>query len=208
MKRNEERPPVFLLEERTSSPLDEADLVRQAKEDPEAFGLLYERYVARVYRYCFYRTGDVQDAEDLTARTFYRMLKHLPRYQERGLPFGAWVYRIAHNVVANWLRDRSRHPVVGLERVGKVPAPEGDLVAHLEDLEEREALMQAIRRLPPDRQTLLYLKFVEEMSNAEIGVILGRSEGAVKSLYHRTLVELRRQLRGEEENGSAGNPGE
>ncbi|MDW7992692.1 MAG: sigma-70 family RNA polymerase sigma factor [Anaerolineae bacterium] len=206
MKRNEERPLVFSSNEGNAPPLDEVELVRRAKEDPEAFGLLYERYVTRVYRYFFYRTGDVQDAEDLTARTFYRILKHLPRYQERGLPFSAWVYRIAHNVVANWLRDRSRHPVVGLESLRGIPTPEGDLIARLEEREEQEALIQAIRRLPPDRQELLYLKFVEEMSNAEIGAILGRSEGAIKSLYHRTLVELRRQLRGEEEDEPLGNP--
>lgn len=207
MKRNEEQSLVFLSNEGTLSSLDEAELVRRAKEDPEAFGILYERYVARVYRYFFYRTGDVQDAEDLTARTFYRILKHLPRYQERGLPFSAWVYRIAHNVVANWLRDRSRHPVVGLESLKAIPAPDADLAARLEDWEEQEALVQAIRRLPPDRQELLYLKFVEEMSNAEIGAVLGRSEGAIKSLYHRTLVELRRQLRGEEEDGNSGDSG-
>lgn len=205
MKRNEAHPPVFLLEEKPP-PADEAELVRRAKEDPEAFELLYKRYVTRLYRYFYYRTGNVQDAEDLTAQTFYRMLKHLPRYQERGLPFGAWVYRIAHNAVANWLRDRSRHPVVGLENARRSAAPEADLISRLEEQEEQEALIRAIRSLPPDRQELLYLKFVEEMSNAQIGAIMGRSEGAIKSLYHRTLVELRRQLRGEEENGDAGNP--
>ncbi len=206
MRRNEEHPPVFLPVEEKSPPVNEAELVRRAKEDPEAFGLLYERYVTRLYRYFYYRTGNAQDAEDLTARTFYRMLKHLPRYQERGLPFGAWVYRIAHNIVANWLRDRSRHPVVSLESARGMPAPEADLISRLEAKEEQEALLRAVRSLAPDRQELLYLKFVEEMSNAQIGAIMGRSEGAIKSLYHRTLVELRQQLRGEEEHERPGDP--
>ncbi len=176
------------------SPGDEAELVERAKRDPEAFGLLYERYVAQIYRYLYYRTGNHQDAEDLTARTFYRALEHLPRYQERGLPFSAWLYRIAHNVVANWLRDRSRRPVVSLDYIAAWSGAEGDPQESLEEREERERLLRAFRSLPPERRELLILKFVEEMSNAQIGAIMGRSEGAVKSLYHRTLLELRKYL--------------
>ncbi|MCS7178892.1 MAG: sigma-70 family RNA polymerase sigma factor [Anaerolineae bacterium] len=178
-------------------PLDnEAELVRRARHDPEAFGLLYERYVAQIYRYLYYRTGNPQDAEDLTARTFYRALEHLPRYQERGVPFSAWLYRIAHNIVVNWLRDRSRRPVVALEHVAAQSGPEGDPLQTLETQEERERLLQAFYSLPPERQELLILKFVEGMTNAQIGEILGRSEGAIKSLYHRTLLDLREKLEG------------
>ncbi|MBC7226515.1 MAG: sigma-70 family RNA polymerase sigma factor [Thermoflexales bacterium] len=176
-------------------PSDERELVERAKRDPEAFGLLYERYVAQIYRYLYYRTGNPQDAEDLTARTFYRALEHLPRYQERGLPFTAWLYRIAHNIVVNWQRDRRRRPVIALDQV--VTRTTGsDPQEILEEEEERERLMRALRALAPDRQELLILKFVEGMSNAQIGAIMGRSEGAVKSLYHRTLLELKRNLEG------------
>ncbi len=104
---------------------DERELIERAKRDPEAFDLLYERYVAQIYRYLYYRTGNSQDAEDLTARTFYRALEHLHRYQERGLPFTAWLYRIAHNIVVNWQRDRRRRPVVALDYV-VTRAAEGD----------------------------------------------------------------------------------
>ncbi len=180
---------------------NEAELIAQAKKDPEAFGLLYERYVGRIYRYLYYRTGNQEDAEDLTARTFYRALKSLPRYQDRGLPFGAWLYRIAHNVVANWLRDRSRRPVVALEALGSSASREHGPLEALEEQEERELLLQAVRCLPPERQELLILKFVEGLSNAEIGAVMGRSEGAIKSLYHRTLVALRAALAGEERGG-------
>ncbi|MFQ6057472.1 MAG: sigma-70 family RNA polymerase sigma factor [Anaerolineae bacterium] len=172
----------------------EDSLVERAKEDPVAFGLLYERYVEKIYNYIFHRTGNRHDAEDLTARTFYRALTNIRSYTNRGVPFSAWLYRIAHNLVANWHRDQSRRQVISLDelivagRRRSVP----DQVA--EQREEEHALQEAIRRLHPDRQLLLILKFSEGMSNAEIGQIMGRSEGAIKSLYHRTLMALRADL--------------
>ena len=188
-------------------PIDERELVERAKRDPEAFGLLYERYVAQIYRYLYYRTGNPQDAEDLTARTFYRALEHLPRYQERGLPFTAWLYRIAHNIVVNWQRDRRRRPVIALDRVVTYAGAEGDPQGALEEQEDREQLLRAFRRLSPERQELLILKFVEGMSNAQIGAIMGRSEGAIKSLYHRTLLELKKNLEGTEDGGARSDTG-
>lgn len=181
-------------EEIGTEEISDSELLAQAKEDPEAFGILYERYVARIYRYLYYRTGNSQDAEDLTARTFYRALRSLPRYQDRGLPFTAWLYRIAHNAVANWMRDRSRRPVVALDAVGGTSSHERQPHEAVEKREEEERLLQAVRRLPTERQELLILKLVEGMSNAEIGAVMGRSEGAVKSLYHRTLVALREEM--------------
>ncbi|MBN1956014.1 MAG: sigma-70 family RNA polymerase sigma factor [Anaerolineae bacterium] len=172
----------------------DSELIARAKEEPEAFGSLYERYVKQIYRYHYYRTGNTHDAEDLTARTFYRALKALPRYQDRGFPFAAWLYRIAHNVVANWLRDQSRRPVVALDAVTTLIAPSRGPHAVAEAEEEKDRLLEAVRRLSPERQELLILKFVEARSNAEIGEIMGRTEGAIKSLYHRTLVALREQL--------------
>jgi RNA polymerase sigma-70 factor (ECF subfamily) len=173
---------------------DESELVARAKNDRAAFGLLYERYVRQIYNYIYYRTGNVQDAEDLTARVFQRAGQHLPRYTDRGLPFTAWLYRIAHNVVANWHRDEARRQSLPLNGAAltdlRAEAPEETL----EDHHERERLLRAIRRLPGERQQLLILKFVEQMSNAEIGAIMNRSEGAVKSLYHRTLLALRDEL--------------
>jgi RNA polymerase sigma-70 factor (ECF subfamily) len=175
-------------------PADEARLVEQAKNDPVAFGELYERYVKRIYNYIYYRTGNEHDAEDLTARVFFRALENIDRYTVRGLPFSAWLYRIAHNLVANWHRDRSRQKVSPLDDVVVrglwAEAPE----TLAEGREERDQLLTAIRRLPDERQQLLLLKFVERMSNAEIGLVMGRSEGAVKSLYHRTLLSLRDDL--------------
>ena len=173
---------------------DESGLVERAKTDPEAFGILYGRYVNKVYSYIYYRVGNHHDAEDLTARTFHRALDHIDRYVQRGAPFSAWLYRIAHNLVANWHRDHSRRKVVSLEDVNLSP-PLREGPQHLaEQREEENELLAAVRRLPADRQQLLILKFVEEMSNTQIGLVMGRSEGAIKSLYHRTLLSLREML--------------
>ena len=179
------------LKSRDLSRLDDSALVELAKERQEAFGVLYERYVEKIYRYIYYRTGNHHDAEDLTAAVFHRALAHIETYTERGVPFQAWLYRIAHNLVANWHRDRGRRKIIPLEEFVSsglhFEAPD----TQVEDEEERRQLLAAIERLPEERQQLLLLKFVSQLSNAEIGEILDRTEGAIKSLYHRTLIALR-----------------
>lgn len=177
---------------------DEVVLVEEAKTDPDAFGLLYERYVNKIYSYIYYRTGNHHDAEDLTAKVFHQALAHIPRYVHRGSPFSSWLYRIAHNLVANWHRDHGRRQVVSIDQLAVVGSQGDDgPFQQVVEGEQRDALLAAIRCLPPDRQQLLILKFVERLPNAEIGQTMGRSEGAIKSLYHRTLVALRRELAGE-----------
>lgn len=173
---------------------EDAVLTRASQGDRDSFGQLYEHYVERIFNYVYYRTGNIHDAEDLTARVFQRAMKHIVNYTDRGVPFSAWLYRIAHNLVANWYRDRSRKQEIPLDDlpilIAKGDHPEKNLVRS----QEQEALLRMIRTLPSERQNLLILKFVEDLSNAEIGSIMGRSEGAVKSLYHRTLLALRDQL--------------
>ena len=185
---------------------DDSELVARAKEDPEVFGLLYERYVDKIYTYLYYRTGSREDAEDLTARTFYRALNSFHRYQDRGLPISAWLYRIAHNLMANWHRDQSRHPQVPLEDLNLVGSSGRAPEEAAERNETREIVLEAIRSLPPDRQQLLILKYGEQMSNAEIGQVMDRTEGAIKSLYHRTLLALRKEMSGQGFSAS-GTPG-
>jgi len=172
----------------------ERALIERAKKDPAAFGILYERYVDKIYNYVYYRTGSRHDAEDLTARTFYQALANIGRYEQRGMPFSTWLYRIAHNLVANWHRDRSRRKLIPLDELAMATQDEDSPEPLAEAEEERRALLDAIRRLPPERQQLLILKFVEGMPNAEIGRVMGRSEGAIKSLYYRTLIALREDL--------------
>lgn len=173
---------------------EERLLIERAQKDPLAFAELYQRYVDRVYNYIYQRTGNHHDAEDLTARTFLKALVHLERYQFKGIPFSAWLYRIAHNAVANWYRDRHRHPMVSLDALVGYSRDEERPEDAAQAQEERKALLDAIRRLPAERQQLLILKFSEGLTNAQIGQIMDRSEGAIKSLYHRTLLALRQEL--------------
>lgn len=180
--------------------LSEDESIRLAADgDTDAFSRLYERYVTRIYNYIFYRTGNPAEAEDLTSRVFHRALHHIQHYDNRGVPFSAWLYRIAHNLVANWHRDNSRRKEVPLDDYTQHPhraqMPEASVV----DNQEMEDLLKVIRRMPPERQQLLILKFVEGMSNQEVATIMMRSEGAIKSLYHRTLMALRDELAKQEE---------
>jgi RNA polymerase sigma-70 factor (ECF subfamily) len=172
---------------------EEAKLIQKVKKNPKAFGELYDRHIRKIYTYLFYRTGNHEDAEDLTSKVFQKAYMHLPAYEHQGLPFSAWLYRIAHNTVANWYRDQSRRKVVGLDETARFSSEEEpDVLA--ESSAEREVLLQVVRALPPERQQILILKFAEGYSNMEIGQVLGRSEGAIKSLYHRTLLVLREEM--------------
>ncbi len=173
---------------------EEQALIERARHDPLAFGELYEHYVDRIYNYLYQRTGNHFDAEDLTARTFMRALSNLDRYTFRGVPFSAWLYRIAHNAHANWYRHRQRHQMVSLEAFNGHPEDSGALEDLTQGRIEKKALLDAIRQLPSDRQELLILKFSEGLTNAAIAEIMGRTEGAIKSLYHRTLLSLRHEL--------------
>jgi RNA polymerase sigma-70 factor (ECF subfamily) len=159
--------------------------------DYDAFGDLYQENIQKIYNYIYYRTGNRSDAEDLTARVFQRALRHIRTYRRTEVPFSAWLYRIAHNLVANFYRDNNRKREVPIEEQ-EFNLPQAE---HLETTliknEQVESLLQIIRKMPSDRQLVIILKFIEDMSNMEIARILGRSEGAVKSLYHRTLLDLR-----------------
>lgn len=186
--------------------MEDSELIKRAKTDNDAFGQLYERYVDKIYNYVYYRTGNVADAEDLTARVFMRAMKHIVNYDDRGVPFSAWLYRIAHNLVANWHRDRSRRKIMSLDDVSHWNFHEEGPESLTQFSEDREALLATIRRLPADRQELLILKFVERLSNKEIGDIMDRSEGAIKSLYHRTLLSLREEIQSKQDQALRSKP--
>lgn len=180
---------------------DDLALQLSAQGDKEAFGVLYERYITRIYSYVYYRTGSECDAEDLTAKVFHRAYNHIGSYVNNGVPFSAWLYRIAHNLVANWHRDNSRKKEIPLDEhpdiIHNNQQPETEVIQG----QEVEQLMKILRKLPPERQQLLILKFVDQLSNAEVGIIMGRSEGAIKSLYHRTLYGLKDDVNiGESQN--------
>jgi RNA polymerase sigma-70 factor (ECF subfamily) len=178
--------------------VDEAALIELAKSDPEAFGELYERNVDRIYSYIYYRIGNAEDAEDLTARTFYQALGGIHRYVEKGVPFVAWLYRIAHNLVANHHRMHSRWRMASLEDVELAARPAERPERAAETSERYRALLAAIRRQPEERQRLLIMKFADRLSNQEIGRVMGRTESSIKSLYFRTLKSLKADLEARE----------
>ena len=173
---------------------EESRLVEEAKKDPTTFGVLYERYVDRIYAYIYHRVGNAQDSEDLTARTFYRALEKLHTYEDRGLPFSAWLFRIAHNLVANWHRDRGRRRFLSFDKLWSYSQDQELPEKWVEQEEANQALWEAIERLPTDRKNLLLYKFGSHLSNLEIGQMMNKSEGAIKSLYFRTLAALRKDM--------------
>ena len=187
-------PPEVVTAVSSNEHVNEAALIERAKTDSEAFGQLYQRYVDRIYNYIYYRVGNANEAEDLTARTFFQALKKIGSYENRGIPFSAWLYRIAHNLVANWHRQQSRHKSIPLEDLAVVRSKRPDPSQMAEKRETQGELISAIHQLADDRQQLLILKFVERLPNAEIGKVMGRTESSIKSLYHRTLITLRDDL--------------
>ncbi|MDQ3128732.1 MAG: sigma-70 family RNA polymerase sigma factor [Chloroflexota bacterium] len=180
-------------------------LVEAAQRDLLAFDALYRRYLAQVYSYAFYELGDHHEAEDATERTFLAALTSLGRFEERARPadgegastFRVWLFQIARNAVANQRRGRRRHPQAPLEAAALVADPL-DIEAGAAARDDASAAYQAVGRLPADRRRALVLRFVEEMSTAEIAGILGRSEGAVRVLIHRALRSVARDLNGRE----------
>lgn len=173
---------------------DENAVSLASQGNPEAFSYLYEKNVTRIYNYIYYRIGSASDAEDITSRVFYRAFGHINSYIEKGVPFSAWLYRIAHNLIANWHRDNLRRKEVPLEDHYDLPVRTDQPEKMLEKNQEMELLLRGIRRISADRQQLILLKYLENLSNAEIAVIMGRSEGAIKSLYHRALIALREEM--------------
>ena len=183
------------MQEKDREAITDENAVRLAcGGDPEAFSYLYEKNVTRIYNYIFYRIGSATDAEDITSRVFYRAFGHINNYVEKGVPFSAWLYRIAHNLIANWHRDNLRRKEVPLEDHLDLPQKIDQPERMLEKNQEMAQLLKAIRRISPDRQQLILLKYLEDLSNAEIALIMGRSEGAIKSLYHRALIALREEM--------------
>ena len=177
-------------------------LVEAAQRDPARFEALYRRYLAQVYSYAYYELGNHHDAEDATERTFLSALTNLGRFEERARPadgegastFRVWLFRIARNAVANQRRTERRHPTAPLEAAPLAADPldvEGDAAAR----EDAAEAWLAVGRLPADRRRALVLRFVDEMSTAEIAGVLGRSEGAVRVLIHRALRTVARELR-------------
>jgi RNA polymerase sigma-70 factor (ECF subfamily) len=172
---------------------DQLDVLA-AQADRAAFAILYRRYLDRVYGYAFYQLGDHHDAEDATERIFLAALRALPSFRDQGSTFRAWLFRIAHNTVANAHRSRARRPAEPLPDWFEPPSADADparLVALADELHE---VRHAIERMSEDRRQVILLRFVDELSTSEIAEVLDRTPGAVRVLLHRSLRELAARL--------------
>jgi RNA polymerase sigma-70 factor (ECF subfamily) len=168
------------------------------------FSELYKSHLRDVYSYSYYRVGNHHDAEDLTEQTFLQAYRHFERAQResKGRPLRPWLIRIAHNLAANYYRDRSRRPQTQLDDAAILsePHPTDEIVEQREELEE---VLAGVANLPDDRREALIMRFALDMDNREIARALGRSEGATKVLIHRAIKQLDENLKeaGSDERG-------
>ena len=179
------------------SNLQEADdselIARAAIGDREAFGALYERYVFRVFRHVYYLTSDPHTAEDLTAQTFLNALEAIPRNEVRGVPFLAWLLRIAYNLTLNHkkVRKNGTAPLPDtLETEGTIYSPE----ASCEAKADGERVWEGVRRLRGDQRQVIVMRFIDGLSYPDIARVLGKNIGAVRVIQYRALCALRRRL--------------
>src|SRR3982750_1553186 len=170
------------------------DLVARAQQgDREALEELYLIHFDRIYSYLHVSVGNRHDAEDLTTQTFLKMLEKIGSFKWQSAPFSAWLFRIAHNLAMDHFRGRRRWQPE--EEVPEQPGEE-EPSAELEAMQSigRESMLKLIDRLSPEQQQVLTLKFVFNLPNAEVAAILDKTEGAIKSLQHRALVSLQKQI--------------
>lgn len=163
--------------------------------DTVAMGWLYDRYFDRIYRYVLLKIGSPEEAEDLAGQVFLRMIESIAGFQWQGSTFAAWLYRIAHNLMVDSLRQRARRPQVDIALLAHVLLAEtGDPHAWAEAADVRGHLRTALGRLTDLQAQVIALKFGGGLSNAEVGQILGRSEGAIKALQFSALQNLYKWL--------------
>jgi len=172
---------------------DEELLIRWAKQgDQEAFAQLYEEHFDKIFRYVALKIGDRMEAEDITQQVFINAIQAVPSFKWRGIPFSAWLFRIAHNQVVDYLRRKAKRPTAAFE---------DSLVASDEDPQqivgqkfEIERLLSAVKKLTPAQQEVISLRFAGELPIAKVAKVMGKSEGAVKALQHSAIVALRKVL--------------
>ncbi len=183
----------------------------KAQLDAE-FSELYRRHLRDVFSYSYYRVGNHHDAEDLTEQTFLQAYRHFERAQREsdGRPLRPWLIRIAHNLAANFYRDRSRRPEAAMEDAGVISAPH-DTESLVEGRDELARILAGVQELPDDRREALVMRFALGMDNREIARAMGRSDGATKVLIHRAIRQLEEKVEGYGDEGSGptgGAPGD
>jgi RNA polymerase sigma-70 factor, ECF subfamily len=176
---------------------DELLLVEAAQRDPARFGDIYERYFNRIYAYVARRVGSRDAAQDLTSDVFHRALANIGKYESRGVPFGAWLFRIAANAIADkWKHAAKESGTASETRAGEeIDARKSEIDA----AEHRAQLFQSVRILPVEQRRVIQMRFAEEKSIREIADALRKTEGAIKQLQFRALQNLRERMSGAHE---------
>ena len=175
---------------------------RAQRGDRDALEELYLIHFDRIYAYLHVSVGNRHDAEDLTTQTFLRMLESIGKFRWQSAPFSAWLFRIAHNLAMDHFRATKR---IQLEETPPEPDPDEHTSAEHDAFASlgRKSMLELINDLSPEQQQVLTLKFVFNFANAEAGTILGKTEGAIKSLQHRALGTLQKQLERNEQTGES-----
>jgi len=172
---------------------DEQSLVHRAQQgDKEAFAQLYESHFDKIYRYVVLRIGNKTEAEDVTQRVFLNALQSIRSFKWKGIPFSAWLFRIAHNLVVDYLRKTKKVVITPLDESSARSDSNPQLAA--EQRLDIEQLTLATKRLTKAQREVISLRFAGELSVAESAKVMGKSEGAVKALQHSAIVALRKTL--------------
>jgi RNA polymerase sigma factor (sigma-70 family) len=174
---------------------EEKQIIEKAQADPEAFGLLYERFYHPIFNYILRKTADIEQTKDLTSQTFFKALKGLGKFRWQNISISSWFYRIATNEVNSFYRQK-KVVQIGLDKIPEIVSKTGtddDLKAAEDELSSQKdflALHQSISKLSQDYRTVISLRFFEKKKISEISEITGKPEGTIKSQIHRALEEL------------------
>lgn len=170
---------------------DERELVDRAKRDPRQFGALYDRHFQQIYRFVYSRVREQTAAEDVTSEVFMKALRAMPRYQDTGRPFAAWLYQIAVNAIAD--RYRTLKPSQPLEDFHDLSVAGPPLEEHAAHRDEIRRIWALVENLPAQQRVALVLKFQEDLKIEDIAIAMGKTSGAVKLLIHRGVSRLREE---------------
>jgi RNA polymerase sigma-70 factor (ECF subfamily) len=174
--------------------MQEEELIKKAKNrNPEAFGLLYDQYAPAIYRFVLLKISDKTAAEDLTHQVFLKAWQNIESYQTQGFPFSSWLYRIAHNLVVDYYRTEKSH--LSLETMREVSVA-SNLEEKIDQERDLNLIKTALKKLPAEQQTIIIMKFVEDLTNKEIAAVLEKSEGAIKTAQYRSLENLKKIING------------
>ncbi len=175
---------------------DEKQIIERARGgEAEAFGLLYDHYLPRIYRFVLLKVSHREEAEDLTHQAFLRAWESIAVYVDLGFPFGSWLYQISRNIIIDHYRSSSKmRGSISIEDIGEVLKDDTELESEVEKKMSLDKIAVAINKLKDVEQDVVIMRFVDDLPHEEVARILGKSEGAVKLIQHRAIKNLKKIL--------------